>query len=256
MATVYVRQALGSGVEESGSESAGPQPMLDGRAMLHVPSQRRWRLVVRPPSRPVRDALDEHAHLLVTGGPGQGKSTLSLRLSAEIAGAWLAGGADGLAPLAEPVVPLRLTARKLASRLAMPWGEALAASVRSMYGALLASEVGPRVLVDRVAGCRWLLLVDGLDEIAGSELRDRLVTVLTEWASDREVSPYRILLTTRPVDSAALIPLHRAAAHFELLPFDEDALRRFAHQWFAPEGAEAAERFLRQIRQSYLDELV
>jgi hypothetical protein len=157
----------------------------------------------------------------VTGGPGQGKSTLSLRLAADIATEWAAPTGTSTTPLAEPVVPLRLTARELAARLDLPLPQALADSVRCEYGALLRCDVGAHLLVGRVAGCRWLLLVDGLDE------------------------------------AAALAPLQRAmAARYELQPFDEEALRRFAENWFAEEGEDTGHRFVRQVREAHLDELV
>jgi cellulose synthase operon protein C len=257
LATVYVRQELGGVAEESQLEQPRPEPVWDGREPLRLPVAPSMRLAVRPPSRTLREALDSDDHLLVTGGPGQGKSTLSLRLAADIATQWAARTGNSTAPLAEPVVPLRLTARELAARLELPFSQALADSVRCEYGALLRCDLGAHLLADRVAGCRWLLLVDGLDEVANSAERDRLVTVLSAWACDPPGSPYRVVLTTRPIGGAALAPLQRAtAARYELQPFDEEALRRFAENWFAEEGEDTAHRFVRQVREAQLDELV
>jgi cellulose synthase operon protein C len=78
---------------------------------MSLPEPPTPRLTVRPPTRTLRVALDGDDHLLVTGGPGQGKSTMSLRLAADIAVAWRVPTTDDAAPLAEPVVPVRLTAR-------------------------------------------------------------------------------------------------------------------------------------------------
>ena len=258
LATVYVRQELGNVVEEPQPEQPRLEPVWDGREPLRLPPPAPTvRLAVRPPARTVREALDGDDHLLVTGGPGQGKSTLSLRLAADIATEWAAPSGNSATPLAEPVVPLRLSARELAARLDLPLPQALAGSVRAEYGALLRREVGAHLLAERVAGCRWLLLVDGLDEVANSAERDRLVSVLSAWASDPAGSPYRVMLTTRPIEGAALAPLQRAmAARYELQPFDEEALRRFAENWFAEEGRDTAHRFVRQIREAHLDELV
>lgn len=257
LATVYVRQELGNVVEEPQLEQPRPEPVWDGREPLHLPVAPTRRLAVRPPSRPIREALDGDDHLLVTGGPGQGKSTLSLRLAADIAAEWAAPSGNSTAPLAEPVVPLRLTARELAARLDLPLSQALADSIRCEYGALLRCEVGAHLLAERVAGCRWLLLVDGLDEVANAAERDRLVSVLSAWASDPAGSSYRVVLTTRPIESAALAPLQRAmAARYELQPFDEEALCRFAENWFAEKGRDTAHRFIRQVREAHLDELV
>ncbi|WP_433261750.1 NACHT domain-containing protein [Actinosynnema sp. CS-041913] len=256
LATVYVRQDLSTGTEEPRSEASRPTPILDGHGQLvEVPRAPVVRVAVRPPARTVRTALDGDEHLLVTGGAGQGKSTLSLRLAADIAARWCGEGQDE--PLAEPVVPLRLTARELAARLELPFSQALADSAHAEYGALLRGPVTAEALGDRIAGCRWLLLVDALDEVADAADRDRLVTVLAAWAAEPSGSPYRVVVTTRPIEGAALAPLQRiGAARYELQPFDEEALRSFAENWFAEEGAEVARRFVRQIREAHLDELV
>ncbi|MFE9749468.1 NACHT domain-containing protein [Saccharothrix saharensis] len=253
LATVYVRQDLSTGAEEPHAEASRPTPILDGRGRLvEAPRPPTPRVAVRPPARAVEAALDGDDHLLITGGAGQGKSTLSLRLAADLAAGWC-GEAGGIA-VREPVVPLRLTARELAARLDLPFSQALADSAQAEYGALLRGPVTADVLADRVAGRRWLLLVDALDEVAVAADRDRLASVLAAWAS---AGPYRIVVTTRPVEGAALAPLHRiGAARYELLPFDAEALRSFARHWFAEEGEETADRFLRQIRAAHLDELV
>ncbi|MCE6996463.1 hypothetical protein LZG04_16890 [Saccharothrix sp. S26] len=253
LAAVYVRQDLSAGGEEPHAGPSRPTPILDGHGRLvEVPRPPAPRVAVRPPARAVEDALDGDEHLVITGGAGQGKSTLSLRLAADLAARWC-GEPDGL-PSVEPLVPLRLTARELAARLDLPFSQALADSAQAEYGALLRGPVSADLLGDRVAGRRWLLLVDALDEVAVGADRDRLASVLAAWASG---GPYRIVVTTRPVEGAALAPLYRiGAARYELLPFDGGALRSFARHWFAEEGEETADRFLRQIREAHLDELV
>ncbi|MGM1058311.1 NACHT domain-containing protein [Saccharothrix sp. Mg75] len=249
---VYVRQDLGSAVEDTVPEPSRPTPILDGHGQLvEVPGPPVVRVAVRPPVRTVRDALDGADHLVVTGGAGQGKSTLSLRLAAEVAASRLHGGAE---PMGESVLPLRLTARELAARLDLPFPEALADSVRADYGAFLRKPVSADVLAERFDGRRWLLLVDGLDEVADSEDRYRLVKVLASCAADPH---YRVVLTTRPIEGALLAPLYRkGAVRYELQAFDDETLRRFAENWFADEGPDPADRFLRQIRAAHLDDLV
>ena len=254
LTAVYVRQEVGSGTDSRPAEPVRPLPVVDARGQLiEAPTRPVSRQVVRPPSRTVRAALDADDHLLVTGGPGQGKSTLSLQLAADIATHW--ADQDGSAPLAEPVVPLRLTARKLATRLDLPSSQALAEAVQAEYGALLPSPIEPRMVRDRIAGCRWLLLVDGLDEVTDPHRRDRLIKVLAAWASDEASTHLRIVVTTRPIAGAAHAAFQGAgAARYELLPFDEEALRRFAVKWFVED--DTAERFVRQVHDANLDELV
>ncbi|GAB2832827.1 NACHT domain-containing protein [Lentzea nigeriaca] len=246
--TVYVRQDLGSAVEESEQPRQGAVLDDDGR-LIETPARQVVRFTVRPPSRTVGEALDGDAHLVVTGGPGLGKSTLTLRLAADIAQHWTERGET--APLSEPVVPLRLPARTLAARSDVPFAQALADSTVTEYGTLLRQPVDTDLFAGRALGCRWLLLVDGLDEVADAIQRHRLLNALAAWAS---AGDHRILLTTRPTEAGALAPLHRInAVRYELQPFDAAALHRFAAHWFP---ADDAERFLRQIREAHLDELV
>jgi hypothetical protein len=274
LSTVYVRQELGSGVEDVAGDRRIPRTRpLDGLAAGDLVVRRDGgrseafvrsappRVAVRTPGRPVREALDGHEHVLVTGGPGQGKSTLTLRLAADVATAWVGRDDDaetvtaGDPPLAEPVVPVRLPARILAARMGLPLPEALADAVSAEYGLMLDAPITAALLGGRVGGCRWLLLIDAVDEIADPHLRVRFVRMLAGWISKSSDRPYRLLVTSRPVESGGLGPLHHGAARFELQPFDTDALRRFADHWFGT-ASDASHRFLRQIRQARLDELV
>lgn len=254
LGTIYVRQDVSGGVEDTPAAHARPAPMLDERGRLvEIPTVKSVRVAVRPPSKLLRAALDSDPHLLVLGGPGQGKSTLTLRLCADIASHW-ALRTDDDAPLAEPVIPLRVTARTLTKHLGSSFAQALVDSVFAEHGRYLSGSLDPALFAGRVAGCRWLLLVDALDEVTDSALRATLVHTLSAWAS---LDVYRILLTTRPTEGGALAALQRAgAARNELQPFDEDALRRFARNWFEEIGDDHADRFLHQIREAHLDELV
>lgn len=100
LATVYVRQDLGNGAEEPLSDQPRPTPILDDRGQLvDPPSTPAIRMAVRPPARKVREALDGDDHLLVTGGPGQGKSMLSLRVAATVAEQWMSPDADTVSAL-------------------------------------------------------------------------------------------------------------------------------------------------------------
>jgi transcriptional regulator with XRE-family HTH domain len=274
LSTVYVRQELGSGLEDHQPERRIPRSpsrdaaVGDGPAMARDPGRAPEaharaaapRMAMRAPSRPVREALDGNDHVLVTGGPGQGKSTLTLRLAADIAQAWAGRDEDaetvteGEPPLAEPVVPVRLPARVLAARIDLPMPTALAEAISAEYGSLLTAPVDAGLLADRVAHCRWLLLIDAVDEIADPEIRTRFVRVLSQWIAEPADRAYRLLVTSRPLESGGLAPLHRGATRYELQPFDAKTLRRFVEHWFR--DPDDGRRFLGQIRKAHLDELV
>ncbi len=252
LGTVYVRQDVGSGLDEAPADQPST-PKLDGHGQLvEAPAAPAVvRVAVRPPSKPMRSVLDNDEHLVITGGPGQGKSTLTLRLTADIAKAW-SNRDDGHAPIGEPVLPLRIPARVLAAHLGLSISQTLASSASAEYGHYLSGPLEPALFASRVAGCRWLLLIDALDEVADSESRARIVHTLAAWACK---DAYRVILTTRPAEGGTLAPLQRAgAARYELLPFDEEALRKFAEHWF--EDEDQARTFLREIRDAHLSELV
>ncbi|MFD6070811.1 NACHT domain-containing protein, partial [Amycolatopsis lurida] len=274
LSTVYVRQELGTEPEDFKPARQTPvtSPMPDdpyagsrfGRPDTGPETTGRPtapRLAVRAPSRPVREALDANDHVLVTAGPGHGKSTLIQRLAADIAQTWVGQDktaetvTEGNPPLSEVVVPVRIPARVLAGRTDLPLPEALAAALSAEYGPMLTVTIGSAVFAERVAGCRWLLLIDALDEIADPEVRARLIRSLSGWASESPGQPYRLLVTSRPLENGGLAPLHRDAARYELQPFDAEALKRFANHWFDGEE-DLSRRFLGQIRQAHLDELV
>ncbi|AUI57324.1 NACHT domain-containing NTPase [Amycolatopsis sp. BJA-103] len=274
LSTVFVRQELGSEPEDfkPARQTQVTTPMPDdpyvdnrfGRADAGPGTTGRPaapRLAVRAPSRPVREALDANDHVLVTAGPGYGKSTLIQRLAADIAQTWVGQDTpaetvtEGNPPLSEVVVPVRIPARVLASRTDLPLPEALAAALSTEYGPMLTTSINSAMFAERVAGCRWLLLIDALDEIADPEVRARLIRSLAGWASESLGQPYRLLVTSRPLESGGLAPLHRDAARYELQPFDAETLKRFANHWFDGDQ-DASGRFLDQIRQAHLDELV
>ncbi|ANZ41412.1 hypothetical protein BBK82_41085 [Lentzea guizhouensis] len=251
LGAIYVRQDVGSGVEDAQPEQR-PTPMLDEHGRLvEMPPNSVVRVAVRPPSKPMRAALDSDDHLVITGGPGQGKSTLTLRLTADIIRQWATKSDD--APMAEPVLPLRIPARVLAEHLGPSFTQALADSAAAEYGHLLVGPLDPALFGTRVAGCRWLLLVDALDEVADPRTRAKIVHTLAAWAKK---STYRVLLTTRPTEGGALASLQRIACRYELQTFDDEALRGFATSWFDEEGEDCANRFLQQVRGAHLFELV
>ncbi|MER7789106.1 caspase family protein [Streptomyces sp. NPDC097640] len=187
-------------------------------------------------SQSLKSVLASPEHLLVTGGPGMGKSSLISQLPRE---------------LPENAVPIRVTARHLAPHAAKhkPWQEAIAAAVEDDL-----LPAGLRRLPDRpTPDGQWVILIDALDEVSG--VRDR--GDLVDWIDTvlrRQDLPFRMILTSRPptpADRRRLI--HAGMVHYTLEPFTADGLKRFAEGWFhdCPEPGQA-ERFLAQLRDGHL----
>jgi hypothetical protein len=76
---------------------------------------------------------------------------------------------------------------------------------------------------------RWLVLLDGFDEI--TDVRQRLQ--LTQLLGEHRAGPYRFVLTSRPLPEQELGPLERDLhlRVYELLPFEPRQLRSFAEGW-------------------------
>lgn len=208
----------------------------------------------KPSERPVpiSEALATDHHLLITGEPGAGKSTLGQMYVQRLADEWLEPGTDP--PLPEPVMPLRIPAKALAEDA--PWSELLAKAVRNRHlNAPLRSELFAR----RALGARWLVFVDGLDEIAEPDRRRRVIEALA--GRIRRGTDFRLVITTRPLPPDELQKLHGPKVDlFTIQPFGPVELKHFADGWFRAQNPlhakERAEAFVRQVHDGRLRELV
>jgi hypothetical protein len=201
---------------------------------------------------PIGEALSRGKHLLITGEPGAGKSTLGQMYVQRLATEWLEASADP--PLPEPVMPLRIPAKALADDL--PWSELLANAVRNSR---LNSTLKPELFAKRALGARWLVFVDGLDEIAEPERRDRVIDALV--SRMRRGSDHRLVITTRPLPPDELQKLHGQDIDlFTIQPFGPVELQDFASAWFRAQNPtnskDRAAEFVSQVHDGRLRELV
>ncbi|GAA3421835.1 NACHT domain-containing protein [Streptosporangium vulgare] len=201
----------------------------------------------------LRDVLGRHDHLFITGGPGAGKTTLGRLLVRQIAQAWLADQAGETPWCEEPVIGLFITA---ADVLTGSWTEALMTSCRPSR---LTQPIDPQVFARRTYGVRWLVVVDGLDEISSPEKRAEVLRALS--ARAEYGTPYRLVITARPLPQEELEPLRdRSVGFYTLSGFDSDRQRAFAERWFAaqhvPDPAATASAFLEQAQTAGLVELL
>lgn len=186
------------------------------------------------PSGAARSAQDvvttAGTHVLVVAGPGGGKSTLIRRLVSGFAEPWLHGQGQEPARL----VPLWTTAVEL-SRQTGPIESAL--SLHALP-----------------EGARWLVLVDGVDEIVDLGLRRAFALRLASFAR-RHRDRLQLLVTTRPLPADERRSLYAAGLEpYALEPFDRSRLVDFANRWFG-DRAVAAD-YVRQVDLTGLGSLV
>jgi hypothetical protein len=250
LSSVYVRQQVRARVATDRSER---EDAAVGRPTAE-----------EPPASPgprtamsVPDALEQHNHLLVTGEPGAGKSTMSSYLARSLSRLWLLEDSAVDAPITEPVVPLRVSARALDS--GGSWSAVLAEAACRSFGRSLLEDPDPSLFAGRVQGARWLVLVDGLDEIPDPRLRREVIRSVAQHA--RADSDYRFVVTTRTLPESELAPLHTGnVGNYVIEPFGRPELEEFASKWFTaqqvPSAAAETDRFLRETSDGRLRELV
>ncbi|MCF3121798.1 hypothetical protein IPZ68_19085, partial [Streptomyces arenae] len=139
-----------------------------------------------------------------------------------------------------------------------PFAEALAEAVtaelapfgllETLSPALFGTGPGP--------GSRWMVLVDGLDEIADVRVRRDLLGNLAALGERGPTVPYRFVVATRPLPDQELESFR---LHYVLKPFEDHDVRRLALGWFrylrVPDPPQAAERFLAALEEAGLAEL-
>ncbi|GII60338.1 hypothetical protein Skr01_04230 [Sphaerisporangium krabiense] len=244
---VYVRQSVTASSEprrpwEDGIEDGPEEERRPGSGL----------------SQPFEQVFERHDHLVIEGAAGLGKSTLGRVLTRHMAERVLSCQ-DAPVDSDTALIPIMLPARVLAAHLDRSWPEALQASVTAEYGRP-DGEVPAGVFSRPLHGLRWLIVVDALDEIPDQDDRERLLTALAARVPDGD-GPARYLITTRPLSPGEIDRLRGPRVGFYALqPFDDEALREFARNWFdpgnTPSGDAAAEEFLRQVRLAGLEEIL
>jgi hypothetical protein len=204
----------------------------------------------------IADAFDRTGHLMITGEPGSGKSTVGYMYTQKVSEYWLTADA-GAPPIPEPVVPLRIPARALADNKS--WSELLAAGAQEALGRLLGERPKAELFTQRALGARWLVFVDGLDEIIEPETRAQVIDALAHQI--RRNQDQRLVITTRPLPGHELKPLVMAGVEtYEIQPFGPVELADFARNWFQAQSPitarDRAAEFVRQVRDGRLRELV
>ncbi|MFE7569143.1 trypsin-like peptidase domain-containing protein [Streptomyces sp. NPDC057539] len=208
---------------------------------------------------PVAEVLRTRRHVLIEGGPGTGKSTFTHHVSGTLASVRLGDEAAAADLAGVSAVAVRVPAGHLAGDA--PLTALLHASVRTRLGIRLTHELPGDLFEAPPHGVPWLLLVDGLDEILDPVARERVITTIARDAA-KPSSPYRWVVTTRPLPAGELAPLWNAGlGPCRLAAFDDAQLRALAEGWLAGPSADESgqvrvEEFLRRLDESGLRRLV
>ncbi|MFF3819590.1 NACHT domain-containing protein [Streptomyces bluensis] len=201
-------------------------------------------------------ALSAHGHLFITGGPGAGKTTLGQYLVRQIARFWLREDQAEEPWCREAVAAVRVTSTDLLTPRA--WHQQLS-DAAARTGTLM-SPVSPDHFARRPHGVRWLVIVDGLDEVSSPATRQ---TILEKLA--REVRPNsscRLVITSRPLPQSELKPFENTPdiGFYTLKGFDANQQRAFAERWFVAQGvsdpALDTRNFLSEVDQAGLREIL
>lgn len=265
LSAVYVRQRIRTSTRADGSareEATRGDGRTDSESARRMSDPARGdEAQVLETLLPVPDALARHKHLLITAEPGAGKSTLSSHVSWTLSRIWLREDSSLEAPVSEPVIPIRVAARTLVDQSGS-WSRVLCHAARRSLGRSLVADPDPSLFAGRVQGARWLVLVDGLDEIADRDARADVIRTVAQHA--RSDGDYRFVITSRPLPAAELAPLRNSLiGAYSMEPFGAAELRDFAGKWFEAQYEDererarvAAERFLKETEDGRMHELV
>jgi hypothetical protein len=207
----------------------------------------------------VADVLSRYRHVLVEAPAGIGKSSLTYHMARKSAIILQASLRSSRLPDETEYIAVRVPARDLAVNRPLP--DAIVSSVSDRLG-LYQSE---NMAIDQFGavtpgGLPWLIMVDGLDEIIDGEKWRKVVAAI---AADmtRAESPYRWLITTRPVPGHGLDALRQVpgVASYTLEVFDDNELYEMARAWLHDYSSDNTEYHIEEFidqAKSNLHELV
>ena len=205
------------------------------------------------------EAVAHNRRLVLLGDPGSGKTTFVYQLAGQLAALRLKENVEPMPGIPPSLLPVVMTLRDLASRLAglgfdgsqAQQRQALLDAVWERWRADLpdGAEAFVARLQDALDSGDVLLVFDGLDEVAEAmrtRVRAAVNAVLREYpAVERAIVTCRVRSYTDAIAFAGFAP-HTVAS------FDDDKIRAFVERWYF---AQVPERFDAQAAQVKVDDL-
>ncbi|MGW1713863.1 NACHT domain-containing protein [Streptomyces sp. NPDC002156] len=196
---------------------------------------------------PADSVLTDPPTCVILSGPGGGKSSLLRTRLANGVKRWQDGHSEDLLPVM--VHAAALAQRTLTDALTVAASDL--GLVEELPKAFFRSPPRP--------GARWLVLLDGLDEVADPAQRNKILHKIAVATTGEHAHLYQFVIATRPLPDGELDTLGTGVPRYDLQPFDHDDLETVVHGWFRviplpdPEGA--ARRFVQTLDSSRLADL-
>ncbi|MER6760262.1 MULTISPECIES: NACHT domain-containing protein [Amycolatopsis] len=163
-----------------------------------------------------QEALERSEHVFVTGPAGAGKSSLMRHIGAVLSSRWL-----GKEP--QPWMPVPIHTRDIAA--GKPLIQAIGEGVEQRLGSLLHQPLDTGFFDHEPLSGRWLVLIDGLDEVRNYDQRQEAIRA-AESAAGR--SAMQFVIASRP-GSANTTPAPFTS--YEIRPFDSADEDRYIGRW-------------------------
>jgi hypothetical protein len=204
------------------------------------------------------ESINATRKILLEGGPGQGKSTIT-QMAAQIYRQYVLGRNDldpegRWSPPQKVRLPLRIELKDFAEWLNensdSSVEEYLAFRIKRYSGGSIVTTDSIHNIVE---GSPIILIFDGLDEIGSDELRDKAIERITECIRRFEStlhSDLRVVITTRPPAIAGRTESLVGFVRFPVVPMEDDTIQNYVSRWLSVQPQDDEDE-LNDIRDSF-----